>query len=166
MLNPSLYLHPPSHLLSPSLSLFFSLLPPPIPNTYTHRFSAVVRQEVAPPPPAETTPFRPNGGTPSINSDVESVAPPPAAATVGVNSIPKTDTSSAGGSNSGKELLSDAQPVSGDSSTGLVSDTPTLTTSEDSKSTDSAIKEVAEVKGLDVTTGSGEVTSDKVGIDK
>ena len=117
---------------------------------------------MAPPPPAETTPFRPNGGSPSISS--ESVAPPPAAVTVEVNSIPKTDTSSAGSSTSSSksELLSDTQPVSGDSPTGLL-DTPTLSVKEDTKSADSAVKEAVEVKGQDATTGTGESTSDKVG---
>ena len=128
----------------------------------SHRFSAVVRQEVAPPPPTETTSFRPSGGDPSTSS--ENVAPPPAAATVGVNSIPKTDASSAGSSasSSKSELLSDTQPVSGDSSTGLL-DTPTLAAKEDSKSADSAVMDVTEVKEQDTTTGTGESASDKVG---
>ena len=115
---------------------------------------------MAPPPPAETTPFRPNGGVPSISSESENVAPPPAAATVGVNSIPKTDSSSTStGSNSSSksELLSDSgiQPASGDSSAGLL-DTPTTLAAakDDSRSADSAsaAKEVAEVKGQDAAT--------------
>ena len=123
-----------------------------------YRFSAVVRQEVAPPPPAETTPFRPNGGVSSISSESENVAPPPAAATVGVNSIPKTDSSSTGSNSSSKsELLSDSgiQPASGDSSAGLL-DTPTTLAAakDDSRSADSAsaAKEVAEVKDQDAAT--------------
>ena len=113
------------------------------------------------PPPAETTPFRPNGGVPSISS--ESVAPPPAAATVGVNSIPKTDSSSTGSNSSSKsELLSDVQPASGDSSMGL-SDMPTVAAKDNSRSADSAAgKDITEVKGQETTKGTGESASDKV----
>ena len=110
---------------------------------------------MAPPPPAETTPFRPNGGAPSISSESENVAPPPAAATVGVNSIPKTDSSSTGSNSSSKsELLSDSgiQPASGDSSAGLL-DTPTTLAAakDDSRSADS-VSAVSEDKGQDVAT--------------
>ena len=109
---------------------------------------------MAPPPPAETTPIRPNGGVPSLTS--ESVAPPPTAATVEVNSIPKTDSNSTGSNNSSKsELLSDTgiQPASGDLSVGLL-DTPTLA-AKDNRSADSASKDITEVKGQDTTKGTG-----------
>jgi hypothetical protein len=125
---------------------------------------------VAPPPPAETTPFRPNGGVPSISNESESSVPPPAAVTVGVNSIPipKTDSSSTGSNSSSKsELLSDTgiQPASGDSSAGLLDTPTTLAAKDDSRSTDSASagKDVAEVKGQDTAQGtSGESVSEQV----
>ena len=130
-------------------------------TTHTfNRFSAVVRQEVAPPPPAETTTFRPNGGVSSLSNENESVAPPPAAATVvGVNSIPKTDSSSTGSNNSSKsELLSDTgiQPVSGDSSTpmGLL-DTP-ISAKDNATSAESAGGDNVEIKGQDTTVTTSE----------
>ena len=115
---------------------------------------------MAPPPPAETTTFRPNGGVSSLSNENESVAPPPAAATVvGVNSIPKTDSSSTGSNSSSKsELLSDTgiQPVSGDSSmpTGLL-DTPT-SAKDDATSAESAGRDKVEIKGQDTTVATSE----------
>lgn len=148
--------------------LSFSLtrsFPPTLPLSLSpsscHRFSAVVRrQEMATPPLTDTTPIRYNRGTPSVSNENRNVAPPPpAAATVGTNSIPKTDTSSADDSSRYKnELLSSSQPaVPSVSSSGLGS-TKTFTAIEDGESADSAIK------GHTVRTcrESEEATSDKV----
>ena len=105
---------------------------------------------MAPPPPPETTPFHPNGGVPSnINRENETVAPPPAA-TVGVNSIPKTDSGSSGSRGSPTELLQNAQPTTVEATPTRLVETPTLSSTSESslgKDAESAdVETVTEVK--------------------
>ena len=161
----SVFLPLPSPLLL-SLSLSFSLSLSLSLSVCCYSFSAVVRQEAAPPPPSKTTPLHPNGGVPSISSDGGNVAPPPSA-TVGVNSIPKTDTSSVGTSDKNSKLIVDQRPASGEATpTGGLVDVPTLattTTSENKleKDADSAhIQKVVEVKVQEVTSGSKETKTE------